>query len=343
MKYIRCLAVSTDGKFLVSLIKQRRQPALRTTEFEIRSFSQVAGDAASKEVQIYSGDELNHIKSLQGHRGPISGVVFRRDTHTLYSASDDRSVKVWNLDDMAYVESMWVGERIRCFSLSNSLNKIYRFGHQNGITSIDALSRERAITSGGYDGTIRIWKIVEESQLIFNGHSGSIDSVKLINEENFLSCGDDGHLCVWGSMKKKPLCSVPEAHGKDQDNGRPTWISSIATLLNTDLVASGTISVARISIWTYSKSSERCNAVSASVLGSRDGVIRLWQCGDAFRTLNPLLEIKITGFVNSLAFTPDGKNLVAGVGQEHRLGRWWRVPEAKNSIVVIPLIRKSEK
>lgn len=67
----------------------------------------------------------------------------------------------------------------------------------------------------------------------------SIDAVKLINEENFFSGGDDGYLCVWGSMKKKPLCSIPEAHGKDETNGQPMWISSIATLLNTDLVASG--------------------------------------------------------------------------------------------------------
>lgn len=128
----------------------------------------------------------------------------------------------------------------------------YRFGHQSGITFIDALSRERAITSGGYDGTIRIWKIVEESQLIFNLHNvgNSIDVVKLINEENFFSGGDDGQLCVWGCLKKKPLCSVPEAHGRDETNGQPMWISSIATLLNTDLVASGMLFYCIfISIW----------------------------------------------------------------------------------------------
>ena len=115
----------------------------------------------------------------------------------------------------------------------------YRFGHQSGITSIDALSRERAVTSGGFDKTVRIWKIVEESQLIFNGHEGNIDVVKLLNDDNFLSCGDDGQLCLWGCMKKKPLCVMPKAHGTDDITGLPLWISSIATLLNTDLVASG--------------------------------------------------------------------------------------------------------
>ena len=106
-----------------------------------------------------------------------------------------------------------------------------RFGHQDRITGIDAGYRERAVTSGGRDGTVRVWKIVEESQLVFNapsvasgtttnhtgptkvyfvssilfsgtsGRSGSgagstaagfVDAVKLIDEESFATCGEDG-------------------------------------------------------------------------------------------------------------------------------------------------------
>ena len=67
---------------------------------------QVVGDKASKNIKVLSGADLSHIKDLQGHRGIVTGLVFRKNTHTLYSASEDRSVKVWNLDDMAYVESL---------------------------------------------------------------------------------------------------------------------------------------------------------------------------------------------------------------------------------------------
>lgn len=114
-----------------------------------------------------------------------------------------------------------------------------RYGHQASITAIDALSRERAISAGGSDCSIRIWKIAEESQLIYNGHKGSIEAIRLINEENFLSSGDDGSLCVWSAMKKKPLCVRPLAHGKAAENGQANWISSITTLINTDIIASG--------------------------------------------------------------------------------------------------------
>lgn len=76
--------------------------------------------------------------------------------------------------------------------------------------------------------------------------------------------------------------------------------------------------------------------------GSCDGYIRLWKCANNFRKLEEIQKIPVSGFVNSLAFTPDGNYLVAGVGQEHRLGRWWRLKEAKNSVVVIPLRKVKE-
>ena len=39
----------------------------------------------------------------------------------------------------------------------------------------------------------------------------------------------------------------------------------------------------------------------------------------------------------------DGDHIIAAVGQEHRLGRWWRIKEARNSIVVIPLNHKKSE
>lgn len=167
------------------------------------------------------------------------------------------------------------------------------------------------MTSGGTDGTLRIWKIVDESQLVYNGRWGSIDCVKFINEETFLSCNDSGSLCVWNVAKKRPVAEQKLAHGKST-TGVANWISAITTLVNTDLVASG----------------------------SCDGFIRVWSLGKNFREINLKFEIPVTGFVNSLTFTSEGKSLIAGVGQEHRLGRWWRLKEAKNVILVIPFESK---
>lgn len=40
-------------------------------------------------------------------------------------------------------------------------------------------------------------------------------------------------------MKKKPLHTKELAHGKSTENGQANWISAVATLINTDILASG--------------------------------------------------------------------------------------------------------
>ena len=43
------------------------------------------------------------------------------------------------------------------------------FGHQDFVMSIDSLRGETAVTCGGRDRTVRYWKIVDETQLVFRG------------------------------------------------------------------------------------------------------------------------------------------------------------------------------
>lgn len=57
-----------------------------------------------------------------------------------------------------------------CFFSDYIQRKIsFRFGHQEPIQAIDALMKERCVTAGGRDGSLRLWKIVEESHLVFTG------------------------------------------------------------------------------------------------------------------------------------------------------------------------------
>ncbi|XP_071383110.1 U3 small nucleolar RNA-interacting protein 2 isoform X1 [Centroberyx affinis] len=272
--HVLCMAISSDGKYLAT------------------------GDM-NKLIMIWEAETCTHLYKFTGHRGPVSGLSFRKGTHDLYSASHDRSVKVWNVDENAYVETL--------------------FGHQDVITGLDSLSRERCVSAGGRDRTVRVWKIAEESQLVFHGHEGSIDCIQLINEEHMITGADDGSVSLWSVNKKKPLSTVKQAHGCHGDAGleQPHWVASVAALQNSDTVASG---------------ASGC---------SHNSKVQLWKCGQGFRGLQPLFSVPVTGFVNSLKFSSSGQFLVAGVGQEHRLGRWWRLKEAKNGLYVIPLKRKS--
>uniref|UniRef100_A0A8C9G584 U3 small nucleolar RNA-interacting protein 2 n=1 Tax=Pavo cristatus TaxID=9049 RepID=A0A8C9G584_PAVCR len=229
----------------------------------------------NKLILIWEAATCKRLYTFTGHRDAVSGLSFQKGTYQLYSASHDCSIKVWNVEENAYVETL--------------------FGHQDVITGMDSLSRECCVTSGGRDGTVRFWKIPEESQLIFYGHQGSIDCIQLINEEHMVSGDDDGSVALWGLAKKKPLALVRQSHGTQgsaQDLQQPYWVSAVAALLNSDLVATG----------------------------SHSGCVKLWKCSEGFQKLEPLCDTPLIGFVNSLKFSSVGDFLVAGIGQEHQLG-----------------------
>lgn len=69
------------------------------------------------------------------------------------------------------------------------------YGHQSNIHDLDALTRERCITAS-FDKTVRVWKIVEETQLQFTGGVHSIECVSLINEEMFVSGTQEGYVTM---------------------------------------------------------------------------------------------------------------------------------------------------
>lgn len=78
-----CIALSSDLKFL-------------------------AVSDQSHKIFIYDPTTLKKIHTFEGHREIVTGLVFRRDSHQMFSCSNDRSVKVWSLDEMVYVETLWV-------------------------------------------------------------------------------------------------------------------------------------------------------------------------------------------------------------------------------------------
>ena len=62
----------------------------------------------------------------------------------------------------------------------------------------------------------------------------------MLNEETFVTGSNESSLAVWSIAKKKPIYTVKKAHNKsDEKAGHTSWISSVATLHNTDLIASG--------------------------------------------------------------------------------------------------------
>ncbi|OAQ34736.1 WD40 repeat-like protein [Linnemannia elongata AG-77] len=298
--HVTCLAVSSDNQFLAS-------------------------GGKDKKIIIWSVQENKFLHCFkQQHKDTITGMSFRKGHNQLYTVSGDRTVKLWNVDELSYIETL--------------------FGHQDSITSVDSLAKEHCVSTGGRDRTVRLWKIVEESQLVFRGGvvtkekkdpsflEGSMDCLAMIDEENFLTGGDSGTISLWNVNKKKAVFSMPLAHGfhtqpLDYSNGEavpsggvetPYWITSLASLRYSDMFVSG----------------------------SWDGTIRVWQIGKNMKNFSLLSTIPMVGVVNDLQLyqpTLSKKTLlVAAVGQEHKLGRWLRIKEGRNGLKIVELTTKSK-
>nr|VWP00621.1 MRP-like transporter [Ganoderma boninense] len=312
------LAVSPDGKYLASGGKDRR-------------------------VGVWDVEKNEWVKGFGGHRDCISTPT------QLYSGSYDRTLKLFDLAIMGYVETL--------------------FGHQAPILSIDALRGETAVSVGGRDKTVRYWKVPEESQLVFRGGGGStwhddldgmdeeggeggvkkkadktvddtsekfvegsIECVAMIDETTFVSGGDSGSISLWSTQRKKPVFTQALAHGMDLSQveaedikvvRKPRWITALGSLRYSDLFVSG----------------------------SWDGEIRVWKLDPKLKSFSLVESLPALGVVNSLQFlsppktffasatwaSPDGETepvekhakagtssvlLIAGIGQEMRSGRW---------------------
>jgi ribosomal RNA-processing protein 9 len=161
----------------------------------------------------------NLVHKFEGHKGAVTSLAFRTQSLQLFSASEDRCIRHYNLNDMLYMETL--------------------YGHQFGVTAIDCHRRERPI-SVGRDRTARAWKLAEDTHLIFRGGSKiqNADCVSVLKDDWFVTGHEDGHMSLWMGEKKKAVATTEQAHGMTSA-GQGNGILSVATLQGSDVAASG--------------------------------------------------------------------------------------------------------
>jgi WD40 repeat protein len=234
--------------------------------------------------------------TFAGHAGRVRDVVITPDGRRAISASDDRTVKVWDLDRGAEARTLighsdWVRavavtpDALRVISASDDHTlRIWRIETGTVDLVIDTYGdwiRALAVTPDGRyvisvsdDRTIKLWSLEHgtvESSL--KGHSAEVNSLAITPDGRFLLSGsDDRTLMVWDLERRTRISTL---------RGHRAKVNAVAVM------------------------PDGRRAISAAA----DDTLRVWDFGE-LESVQPWTITDGAYWVKSVAVTPDGRHAV---------------------------------
>jgi len=110
------------------------------------------------------------LRSLEGHTDGVQAVAVSPDGRFIVSGSEDRTVKVWELES---------GRLLRSLE-----------GHTDGVQAVAVSPDGRFIVSGSEDRTIRAWEPESRESRVLFWNDAAIFSLALSRDGRLLACGD---------------------------------------------------------------------------------------------------------------------------------------------------------
>ncbi|KAG2131282.1 WD40-repeat-containing domain protein [Suillus bovinus] len=143
---------------------------------DLSSLSDVLAISTTTHHELFKGSIL-----LKGHGSYVRDVTFIPGTRLLVTCSEDKSIRVWNLDT-----GKQTGKPL--------------LGHDYVFWAVAASPDGRWIVSGGGNGSIMVWEVATKKSvpISFKGHDSGVEGAAFApDSETFASASIDETVCVW--------------------------------------------------------------------------------------------------------------------------------------------------
>lgn len=124
--------------------------------------------AADNLVKIWNPFTGQFIRDLAGHTKGLSDIAWSSDGVHLASASDDTTVRIWDVDSVG-VATLLSRFGLSIYDTTKGLTSKHLKGHSSWVFCLNYNTAGTWLVSGACDGDIRVWDVAKGRSIRFYG------------------------------------------------------------------------------------------------------------------------------------------------------------------------------